>query len=136
MIKRDEENCVPHLWAVTEHEIGEPIFVVAIVGQDRYRRVDLPDGVNLLSYEQQAALVRRAAKRHFERVRGNAGPFGEIFGYWYRYVRDQSWLISTEGEVICRNAGHVTVAQYTLSLKSGRDITFILRERKSDDSAI
>jgi hypothetical protein len=136
MINHDEENFVPHLWAVTERQIGEPIFLVSILGEDRFRRVDLPDGVNLLSYEQQAALVRRAAKRHFEQTRGDAGPFGNIFGYWYRHAFDQSWLISTEGEIICRNAGHVTVAQYTLSLKSGRDVTFIFRERKSDDSAI
>jgi hypothetical protein len=122
----------PHLWAVTEHKIGRPIFLVAIVGQNRFRRVDLPDGIEAMSEQQQIEVIRHAAKRHFEQTSGDAGPFGKILGYWYRHASDQSWLLNTEGEVLDRNAGQVYVGKYTLSLKGkpGRDIAFLFRQHR------
>ena len=97
----------PHLWAITEHKIGHPIFLIAIAGQDRYRRVDLPDGIEKMADEQQVEVIRNAARRHFNQIKGSAGPFGRILGYWYRHAYDQSWLIATTGGVVHRNGGVV-----------------------------
>jgi hypothetical protein len=126
------KDFVPHLWAVTEHRIGRPIFLVAIAGQDRYRRVDLPDGITHMSDEARVRLIRSAAKRHFHEKKGDAGPFGKIVGYIYRCTNDEGWNLTTSGELIDRNAGRVFVGQYRLTLKGKphQDISFLFRKRR------
>jgi hypothetical protein len=116
----------PHLWAMVEHEIGHPIFLVALVGQDTYRRIDLPEGIEKMNDKQQATLVGRIARIHFIQKRGDAGPFGKIVGYVYRHTFDEGWNLTTYGQIIDRAAGRVVVGKYTLSLKKkpGKDISF------------
>jgi hypothetical protein len=84
----------PHLWAKVEHEIGHAIFLVALAGQDSYRRVDLPDGIERMVDKQQATLVGRIARTHFIQTKGNAGPFGKIVGYIYRHTFDEGWNLT------------------------------------------
>jgi hypothetical protein len=139
--KESEEECAkeevherttftPHLWAKVEREPGRPIFVAALTGQNRWRRVDLPDGIEKMPERQQIELIRNAARRDFVNKEGSAGPFAEILGYHYRHSFDESWLLNTNGEVLDRNAGRVTVWKYTLGLrrKPERDISFVFRK--------
>jgi hypothetical protein len=130
--ERGRAGFTPHLWASVEKEFPRPIFLIAIAGADRYRRVDLPDGIVTMTEPQQLALIRAAATRHFADVGGNAGPFGAITAYAYRRTFDESWGVTTFGQVVNRNGGTIFVPKYTLSLKrqSGRDLVAIFRQRR------
>jgi hypothetical protein len=135
VIQNRMSTFMPHLWASVEHEVAQPIFLIAIVGQDHYRRVDLADGIERLPEKQQVELVASAARRHFDRNQGNAGPFGTIVGYVYHPDYDHGWTLNTKGELVNRNAGRVRRGEYKLTLKNepNRDISFLFNLRRKQN---
>ena len=120
---------IPHLWVIPERKIPSPIFVVAIFGEECFRRINLPDGVLTLSENLQKKIISRAACSHFNSTGGQAGPFGKIIGYFFQRTFDQSWRLNVNGEVLSRNGGAVAIGTCTLSLKGKRnqDLSFLFR---------
>ena len=119
----------PHLWIIPEREIPSPIFVVAIFGEERFRRVNLPEAIATLPENLREKIVSHAASSHFTSSGGQAGPFGKIVGYFYRRTFDQSWRLNVKGEVLHRNGGSVPVAKCTLSFKGKgkKDLSILFR---------
>lgn len=127
---RERASFRPHLWVMGERETPSPIFVVAICGQDRFRRVPLSEGIAALPDAEQADVICRAAARHFVGRSGSAGPFGNIVGFVYRRTFDEGWNLSADGTVIDRTAGRVIVGKAALFLKTTRtesNISVILK---------
>jgi len=127
---RGRANFQPHLWVVPERSVPSSIFVVAWTGPDFSRRVDLPDGIETLSEQQQCDLIRSAARRHFREKQGCAGPFGKILGYVYRPTFDEGWNLTHDGEVLDRAAGRIIVGRCELRIK-GRTIPNTLFKRRT-----
>jgi hypothetical protein len=90
----------PHAWVIPESSIPSPVFVVAIYGQDCFRRVDLPEDIASRPEDEQLRLVRGAIREHFREREGRAGPFGAITGYLYRRNWEETIELSIEGAVV------------------------------------
>jgi len=123
------QRFTPHLWVIPERKIPSPIFVVAVFGEERFRRVNLPDGILTLSENLQEKIISQAASFHFASSSGQAGPFGKILGYIYRRSFDQSWRLNDKGQLLNRHSGPVPVTKYTLSLKGRhkKDLSSLFR---------
>jgi hypothetical protein len=118
--ERERAAFTPHLWAQTTREGASPIFILALLNQNRYRRIDLVDGIETLPEQTQVELVGSAAKRHFESNKGFAGPFGAIHGYRFQQSFDVGLNLSTDGRVIDRNAGRLFVPKFELFTRKRR----------------
>jgi hypothetical protein len=97
----------PHLWVVPEESVPSPLFLVAIFGEEYFRRISLAETIEAVSPVDQEKLFREAAIRHFTWSKGRAGPFGRITGYLFRRTFDESWRLNTQGKVISRTGGRV-----------------------------
>src|SRR5260370_39526761 len=47
----------PHLWIIPEREIPSPIFVVAIFGEERFRRGKLAEGITTPPEQQEEKII-------------------------------------------------------------------------------
>ncbi len=123
---------VPFLWVLGERNIGEPIFMVAIFGEDHFRLVPLPRRITKLPPDVELKLVVFVARTHFKRNNGVISCFGRILGYVYCRSSEERWTLSPSGEVINRTAPAVRRGKYTLTLKNRphQDISFIFRRRR------
>jgi hypothetical protein len=124
-----QQRFTPHLWVIPEREIPSPIFVVAIFGEERFRRVNLPETIATLPEKVQEKIISEAACSHFSSTGGRAGPFGKILAYLYRRTFDQSWRLNPKGEVLHRSGGSVPVAKCRLSFKSKgkKDVSILFK---------
>jgi len=109
-------NFKPHLWVLPENSVPCPLFLVAICGEEHFRRISLPDTIDAVSPVRQEKLIREAAVRHFTQSEGRAGPFGRITGYLFRRTFDESWRLNIHGQVVSRTGGRVSLGSYHLYL--------------------
>ncbi len=119
----------PHLWVVPENSVPSPRFVVAICGEEYFRRVPLLDNVDAVSPIGQEEIIREAAVRHFTGSKGRAGPFGRITGYLFRRTFDESWRLNTHGQVVSRIGGNICLGNYHLYLNGNpkKDLTRLFK---------
>jgi hypothetical protein len=71
----------PHLRTETEQTIPQPIFVAALVGTARLRRVALPDQAWRLNADERDALLKRTILGHYREHDARVPAFGAIVGY-------------------------------------------------------
>jgi hypothetical protein len=124
-----ETEFKPDLWVVPENPVPSPIFLVALAGPARYRRIALPEEVGAMSELDQEALVGATAVEHFRHSGGLAGPFGKIASYAFRPSPNLSWIFSVEGELVNRSAGPLRVGTYHLYIRRNpnHDLTRFVR---------
>ena len=114
---------VPHAIICTEREIPEPIFVAALVGVAKLKRVDFDatlssDDIHTLI---QAEIARRQA------TSGTIVSFGKATGYVINWSVDHAERFDLYGQLIEKLPRPERLGVATLSVK-GRDIARPLRE--------
>lgn len=94
-VAKDRANFVPHLWRLHERSRPEPIFVVALTGVERWKRVDLPNGIRNRPLNEQFDLVRTVIREDV--ASATRGLFGQIAGYVYRHSYSIGFRFDREG---------------------------------------
>ena len=114
---------VPHAIICTERKIPEPIFVAALVGVAKLKRVDFDaslctDQIHTLI---QAEIARRQARS------GTIVSFGKATGYVINWAINQTERFDLNGQLIEKLPRPERLGTATLSIK-GKDIAQPLRE--------
>ncbi len=117
------------MWVVTERQIAEPIFAVAILGEDYFRLISLPRDITRLPPVLEVKLVGLIARSHYRRNNGVIGCFGRILQYLYLRSENERWTLSTNGHLVNRHGDPIQKGQYSLCLKRrpNRDTGFLFR---------
>ena len=115
--------------------------MVAIYGEEHFRRVSLPDAIDAVSPIGQEEIIGEAAIGHFTRSEGRAGPFGRITGYLFRRTFDESWRLNIHGQVVSRTGDRVYLGNYHLYLNGNpkKDLACLfksLRQTNRDFPAV
>ena len=87
----------PHLWVVPENKIPSPIFVVAMLGVETFKRFEIPEEIGSLSNPGDilialgSMLKERCSDRAYM-----ASPFGRAVQVLYRDTYDHSYVYDIE----------------------------------------
>jgi hypothetical protein len=87
----------PHLWVVPENKIPSPIFVVAMLGVETFKRYEIPEEIASLSNTGDilialgSMLKERCKDREYM-----ASPFGRVVQVLYRDTYDHSYVYDIE----------------------------------------
>jgi hypothetical protein len=87
----------PHLWVVPENKIPSPIFVVAMLGVETFKRFEIPEEIASLSNPGDilialgSMLKERCSDRAYM-----ASPFGRAVQVLYRDTYDHSYVYDIE----------------------------------------
>lgn len=84
----DRRNFSPYLYCHTERRIPSPIFVCAILGADRMKKIKLPEYFLILSEEERDAERRELIKETMMRYDGIIPGFGSILCFTERLSFD------------------------------------------------
>jgi hypothetical protein len=108
----------PHLWI--EHERKGPpvgtICIVAFVGIENFKVLNLPKNINELEWDEQVRLVQDRIGLHQKEEEIHDHIFGRVEGYLYRQCYDDSFLFSRNGEVLRCNIGRVDEPEVSLKI--------------------
>lgn len=83
----------PHLWVIHENRVPSPIFVVAMLGIDRFKRIELPDEIAALTHTGH--IMMEIASMLNERLKDPkylSSPFGKPKQILYRDAYDHSYV--------------------------------------------
>jgi hypothetical protein len=87
----------PHLWVVPENKIPSPIFVVAMLGVETFKRFEIPEEIASLSNPGDILIALGSILK--ERCRDRAymaSPFGRAVQVLYRDTYDHSYVYDIE----------------------------------------
>ena len=87
----------PHLWVVPENKIPSPIFVVAMLGVETFKRFEIPEEIASLSNPGDILIALGSMLK--ERCRDRAymaSPFGRAVQVLYRDTFDHSYVYDIE----------------------------------------
>jgi hypothetical protein len=103
--RRDRENFVPHIHAVHERRIPEhPFFVIAFLGIDHFKRVDLPSSILQMTDTSAQLLAvwdlmdHICTSEEYQRITG--GPFGRATRLLYRDAYDHAYVYDVESRAV------------------------------------
>ncbi len=93
---RRRYSFVPHIWFEHENQVPKPLFVVAQLGEERFRRLELPPG---FTSDHPAALVLFEIPTLLMRLLTDQpdcvqlkGPFGKAVSAIYRDTYDHGYV--------------------------------------------
>ena len=128
----------PCIWVLTERQVPDQIFILAIYGEESFRAIWLPKTITTLPPGFELRLVSLIARMHFKRSGGKLPHFGGIRNHLYLRRPNQRWTLDVRGKVIDRNGEDVSTGKYTLTLKGkpSADVAPLFRRRlnKSEHS--
>jgi hypothetical protein len=87
----------PHLWVVPENKIPSPIFVVAMLGVETFKRFEIPEEIASLSNPGDILIALGSILK--ERCNDRAymaSPFGRAVQVLYRDTYDHSYVYDIE----------------------------------------
>ncbi len=82
----DRRNFSPYLYCHTERKIPSPIFVCAVTGADRMKKIMLPEYFTILSDEERDAQRRELIKRTMKSYEGKIPGFGNILCFTEKLI--------------------------------------------------
>jgi hypothetical protein len=87
----------PHLWVVPENKIPSPIFVVAMLGVETFKRFEIPEEIlSLDSTGDVLIALGSMLKDRFHDRAYMASPFGRAVQVLYRDTYDHSYVYDVE----------------------------------------
>jgi hypothetical protein len=116
--KLDMSTFTPFLWVLTDRQVPDQIFVVAILGEEHFRAISLPETMATLPSLVELKFLARVVTSHFKRSGGELPHFGKIRGYLYLRTPDQRWTLDITGKVIDRHGEEIAKGNYSLTLKN------------------
>ena len=132
----DRINFSPYLYCHTERRIPSPIFVCAILGADRMKKIKLPEYFLILSDEERDAERRELIKETMMRYEGRIPSFGNILCFTERLSfddeEDDRSVYNLKGDLIENPSPEFkTIHEGKATLEHrGADITKFLRGKR------
>jgi len=100
----DRRNFIPYLYCHTERKIPSPIFVCAILGGDRMKKIKLPEYFTILSDEEKDAQKRELINKIMKRYEGKIPGFGSILCFTEKLIfddeEDERRVYNLKGDLI------------------------------------
>lgn len=109
----------PHAIAMMERQVPSPIFVAALTGAERKRRIDFPDDASPASFP---TIARRALPEWLP-------GFGRSIGFAVNYTPDHAVRFGLDCQPLEVLDRAMRLGCATLTLGSGRDIAPFLKPR-------
>jgi len=106
----------PHLWILHERSRPKTLFVVALTGLERWKRIELPAHADRCSRAQRRRIRRSAVREHFREDGQRDGLFGRAIGYVYRPSPEHSYRMTTDGRLDSLDLGPFTEPQTRYSV--------------------
>lgn len=83
----------PHLWVIHENRVPSPIFVVAMLGIDRFKRIELPNEIARLTHTGHIMMeIASMLNERLEDPKYLSSPFGKPVQILYRDTYDHSYV--------------------------------------------
>lgn len=114
--EKEREAFRPHLWLVGKRSVPSPIFVVAMMGEFRFKYAPLPINIDILDLPKQFKYAFSQFKKTYKANDGLAGPFGEIVGYFYRRKYDLAYEFDKDGKQIGVLEGYFPIPKASLTV--------------------
>ena len=115
--KNGQKNFKPHIEVL--HEFNKPtgsITILAMIGVDRFKTVELPHDIIDDSLWEQIETVREVLLEHFNVSKGGAPFFGRISGYRYFYKFEEWIEFSVDGEIKGYFSGNINTQKAMLRI--------------------
>ena len=108
----------PHLWI--EHVRKRPpvgtICIVAFIGIENFKVLNLPKNINQLDWSEQIRLVQERIRLHQKEEGTDDHIFGRVEGYIYRQTYNESFMFSRDGVLLKRDIGKVHIPEVSLKI--------------------